>query len=116
MGTLRYRRNKPALGIAVFSKNNINFGGEDFDGAKFISVFGNLNCDLTDAKIENDCVIKSVSVFGKINIKTPQNINVKIKSSSVFGGIGEKSQRKFSVDEVTAFVEGVGIFGGIHIK
>ena len=76
---------------AVFSGEELKFDGEVFDGAEFTAVFGGIKCDLKNAVIDRDVIIKTTAIFGGIDIFVSDNVNVKINSTSIFGGMTNTS-------------------------
>lgn len=103
-------------GFAAFSGTNMNFAGEVFEGAELTAVFGGIKCDLTNAIINRDCVIKASAIFGGIDIIMPDNVNVKINSNSIFGGVSDKKHAAASGNSVTVYINGNCMFGGVDIK
>lgn len=102
---------------ATFSGQDVIYSpGEVFTGADFNAVFGGIKCDLRNAVIPNDCVIKTNAIFGGIDIFLPQNVNVKINSNSIFGGMSCKNHSNSSANKVTVYIEGTCLFGGVDIK
>lgn len=101
-------------GCAVFSGCDMNYNGQNFDGADLVAVFGGVDCDISGAIIENDCSINLFVVFGGIDIIVPENINVKFNSTCIFGGT---SNKKDSVEGApTVYINGVCLFGGVEVK
>lgn len=101
---------------ATFSGQNVKFDGEVFNGAELTAVFGGVDCDLRNAIIEKDCAINATGIFGGIDIRLPDTVNVKINSNSVFGGVSEKKTRPYIPDAVTVYVNATCVFGGVEIK
>ena len=99
---------------AVFSGEELKFDGEVFDGAEFTAVFGGIKCDLKNAVIDRDVIIKTTAIFGGIDIFVSDNVNVKINSTSIFGGMTNKTSSKQNVP--TIYVSGVCLFGGVDVK
>ena len=104
------------IGCATFSGQNLNFDGEQFDGAELTAVFGGVKCDLRNAVIEKDCAITATSIFGGIDILVPDYVNVKINSNSIFGGVSDKNHRPAVQGAVTIYINATCIFGGVEIK
>ncbi len=101
-------------GVAVFCGTELNFDNAVFEGAELVAVFGGVYCNLKNAIIDRDCVIKACAVFGGIDIIVPDNVKVVTNATSIFGGIDvEKSN---PVGEHTLYIEGVCMFGGIDVK
>jgi predicted membrane protein len=106
---------------ATFSENSVNYGGRIFTGASLDAVFGSIHCDLRNAIIENDCVIKASVVFAGIDIRLPDFVDVKISSNALFGGVSNK--RNINRPEgdafeqrVTVYIDATCVFGGVDIQ
>ena len=100
---------------ATFSEQNANFDNEEFKGADLTAVFGGVKCDLRQAIINSDTVIKAESIFGGVEIYVPSNVKVKIKSTPIFGGVTDKSVHN-QESEHTIYINSTCIFGGVDIK
>lgn len=100
---------------ATFSEQNANFENEEFKGADLTAVFGGVKCDLRQAIINSDTVIKAESIFGGVEIYVPSNAKVKIKSTPIFGGVTDKSVHN-QESEHTIYINSTCIFGGVDIK
>lgn len=100
---------------ATFSEQRISMAGVDFKGANLDAIFGSVKLDLNGANLSEDRVINATAIFGGIEIKVPQNYNVKVKSNSIFGGVSNKTNHK-NENAPTVYINGSGIFGGVEIK
>lgn len=100
---------------ATFSEQNANFENEEFKGADLTAVFGGVKCDLRQAIINSNTVIKAESIFGGVEIYVPSNVKVKIKSTPIFGGVTDKSVHN-QESEHTIYINSTCIFGGVDIK
>ena len=101
-------------GFAAFSGCEMNYSGEVFEGAELNAVFGGVECDLRNAIIEKDEVIKASAIFGGIDILAPDNVNIKVDSNSIFGGVSNKT--KNHPNAPTVYISAICLFGGIDIK
>ena len=101
-------------GFAVFSGCDINYDNEVFEGAELTALFGGVECNLKNAVIEKDCVIRASAIFGGIDILVPDYVNVKINSNCLFGGIANETA--FHPDAPTIYITGTCMFGGMEIK
>lgn len=101
---------------ATFSGQNVNFAKEKFEGCRLEAVFGGIKCDLREAKIEEDVLIRASSVFGGITIYAPENVNVQVISTAMFGGTTNRREKTVDKDKKTLFIETTSIFGGVEIK
>ena len=101
----------------VFSGQEVNLSDEKFDGANLTSVFGGIDLDLRNAKINSDTVIDVKCVFGGADILVPDNVKVKISSSSFFGGVDNKKKNKDDQNKkYTLYIKATCVFGGVDIK
>ena len=105
---------KITQGNAVFSGCELDLNGQPFEGARLVAVFGGVECDLRNAVIEKDCVIKAVAVFGGVDILLPKNVNVKVNSNCFFGGV--ENEIPAIRGEPTVYIEAFCVFGGAEIK
>lgn len=101
---------------ATFGENKINMQNEEFDGADLTAVFGAVDMDLRGAIIKKEQVINTTAIFGGIEIKVPENVNVKVKSTSIFGGVGNKINNSKEENVPTIYVNAFCMFGGVDIK
>lgn len=102
---------------AVFSGSELNFSGEAFAGTDLNAVFGGVDCNLCGALISDDCVINAVAVFGGIDIKVPDGVNVKLNSTGIFGGASVRDGLGCNIDGApTVYVNATSVFGGVEVK
>ena len=100
---------------ATFSGQKISFAEKEFNGASVNAIFGGLDLDLRDAKIEKDEIINATAVFGGIDIIVPKNVNVQIKSNSLFGGVDNKVINS-KEERPTLYIKAFCLFGATDIK
>ncbi len=105
----------PHNGFAAFSGSKVKFDGQCFYGGEINALFGGVDYDLTDAIINQDCVINATAVFGGAEIILPEYVNVKTASTSIFGGVSNKHPNK-PENTVTVYINGTALFGGVDIK
>ena len=101
---------------STFSEQKIDFDDEEFKGVSLTAVFGGITLDLRKAKINEDVVIDTTSVFGGIDIYVPDNIKIKVKSTSIFGGVDNKKIKNDNEKEHIIYINASCIFGGVDIK
>lgn len=100
--------------VAVLCGTEVDFSNTVFKGAKLVTCFGGIDCDLRNAIIEKDSIIKVTVLFGGIDIKVPDNVNVVNNTSCVFGGTDVMKNNPCA--EHTIYIEGFCMFGGIDIN
>ena len=100
---------------AAFSSTWADYSGKVFEGASLSSVFGGVKCDLRNAIIEKNCVLKVTSVFGGATILVPSTVNVKIAANAVFGGVTNHTVCTEG-NAVTLTSTGDCVFGSLKIE
>lgn len=98
---------------AIFSGQNYEKSNETFNGADLTAIFGGVDLDIRNTKIENDVRIDAFCLFGGMDILVPQNMPVKIHPTCIFGGVDNFAQTDGSP---AVHVYCTCIFGGIDIK
>jgi len=99
----------------IFGGIEEKYSKNKFKGCKIISVFGGSTIDLREAKIDEDCIVEVVSIFGGSDLIIPDNVNVVVSGVALFGGCDNKKNNQ-NDNKVTIYVEQVSIFGGLDIK
>jgi len=99
---------------ATFSGQKLDFGGQEFKGAKLNAIFGGIDIDLRKAEIKQDIIIDVCSVFGGVDIKVPKDSNVKVQSNSIFGGVSNKVKSEDASPVI--YVKAMCLFGGCDIN
>ena len=103
--------------IAIFSgSDRVYSNKEEFTGASLTAVFGGVELDLRKATVKKDACIKAFCVFGGIDIKVPEDVDVKVKSGFVFGGISDDRKDTTKKGKNTIYIDAAGGFGGISIE
>ena len=100
--------------IAVFSGEDANYSGMEFESAELIAVFGGVTCDLRNAIITKDVSINVCCAFGGVDLFLPDNVQVKTSAVSLFGGVENAKQN--ALGGYTVYINGSCIFGGVDIK
>ena len=102
--------------MAVFSGTDRVYNDEVFSGANLMAVFGGVDLDLRKAKFNKDTVIKAFCMFGGIDIKVPEDVQVKIKSGFIFGGISDERKGDTDKGKYTIYLDAAGGFGGVNVN
>ena len=102
--------------MAIFSGSDRVYNDEVFSGANLVAVFGGVDLDLRNAKFTKDTVIKAFCLFGGIDIKVPEDVQVKIKSGFIFGGASDDRKGETGKGKCTIYLDAAGGFGGISIS
>lgn len=110
-----FNKNNLEYIVAFFSEQKINKDNENFKGCNLDVVFGNIDIDLRNAKIEEEVIIKASSIFGNIDIKLDDNVNVILKSIPIFGSVNNRI-RNNKDNKKTIYIDAFCLFGGINIR
>lgn len=102
--------------MAIFSGTDRVYNNEEFTGANLMAVFGGVDLDLRNAKFTKDTVVKAFCAFGGIDIKVPEDVQVKIKSGFIFGGVTDERKGEEDKGKHTIYLDAAGAFGGITIN
>jgi predicted membrane protein len=95
---------------------------QDFQGGRINAVFGGVEIDLRDAKMQaEEAVLELNVVFGGVELRVPDTWQVAYRGSPIFGGIEDKTRTSTSSDPANPAVKaliltGAVIFGGVEIK
>ncbi|MBQ9029696.1 hypothetical protein IJ114_02940 [Candidatus Saccharibacteria bacterium] len=100
---------------AVFSGSDRVYNNENFSGANLVAVFGGAGLDLRNAIFTKDTVINAFCLFGGIDIKVPENVQIKTRSGFVFGGVSDDRKGNSDKAKYTIYIDAAGGFGGISI-
>lgn len=110
-----FNKNNLEYVVAFFSEQKINKENEKFRGCNLDVVFGEIDIDLRNAKIEEEVIIKASSIFGNIDIKLDDDVNVILKSIPIFGSVTNRI-RNNKDNKKTIYIDGFCLFGGINIR
>jgi len=99
--------------IAIFSgvDERISNVISDFEA---LTVFGGIELDLRECKLDKDIVIDCTSIFGGIEIHLPEHANLVLNGVPIFGGV-DNHYHKDTEAKQTIYLNYTAIFGGIDI-
>jgi hypothetical protein len=101
---------------ASFGEQNLNFGGEVFEGADVNASFASVHLDLHGATINEDMEIHVDLKFSGLVIYAPSDLLVKVTAGSTFGGVDDKRRVVVTDHTHTLYISGSCVFSGIEIK
>ena len=81
---------------------------------KVTSVFGGVELDMRDVKLEEDLIIDCFTLFGGIDIRLPKDVKVEVNGLPIFGGV-ENKYRNNDEAKVTIYINHTTIFGGVDL-
>ena len=102
--------------MAIFSGSERTYKDETFTGSHLVAIFGGVDLDLRHAKFTKDTVIKAFALFGGVDIKVPEDVNVMTRSGFIFGGISDDRKSTEAKGKHTIYLDAAGGFGGITIS
>ncbi|MCA9381845.1 hypothetical protein KC660_00360 [Candidatus Dojkabacteria bacterium] len=99
----------------LFNGTNIKVKSDSFKGGKVDTVFGGLELDLRDVKVdENGATLEVNAIFGGAEIYVNENQRVQASGTGVFGGWD--NHFKTSNEGPVLTIKGSGVFGGVEIR
>lgn len=101
---------------AVFSGLNIKNHSLDLKGADLTAIFGGIDMDFSQSRVNRNIVIKSYAVFGGVDIIAPRGVKVQVDAFSLFGGYDNKVVNPAGDNLPVVVVKASSIFGGVEIK
>jgi len=101
---------------AILSTQKETYPNDKFNGASILAILGGVELNLSDAMINEDIIIDSISIFGGVDIILPSNVNVKISSIPIFGGAANKARPCMNINAPTVYINATCIFGGLDSK
>ncbi len=102
---------------STFSEQKIDYEDKTFTRCKVDAIFGGAELDLRRAKIRNEAVIRSSSVFGGVVIYLPEDVKVEIAANSIFGGVTDKRMKKSEGKaDKTVYIDASCVFGGLELR
>lgn len=100
----------------IFQNKEIHYPEDEFFGSEVNAIFGGADLDLRSALIDEDVTISATAIFGGIDIKLPEDVNVKVSSTGIFGGTDNGIKRPANPEWPTVYIQATAVFGGIDIK
>lgn len=101
--------------VAVFSGKEEVFTSSISDLPDIVAIFGGAEIDLTNAAFNSDIYLSATAIFGGIDIKIGDNINVVTNGVGIFGGIENRNVNSTD-NRYTLYISNTCVFGGIDIK
>lgn len=104
------------LYIATFSESRVKLQADEFKNSKAEAVFGSVYMDISNCQITEDRVIKATAIFGSVDVKVPQDVNVKVKSTGIFGETSNRTKNTNTEGKPTIYIDSLALFGGVEIE
>lgn len=101
---------------ALFWGVEKRYTSQKFRSGKLSAIFGGLEADLSDLKLDkNGAKLEVTVLFGGVELKVPENISVIVKGEGIIGGWDNKLSNS-SEGSPQLTIDGVAIFGGVTLK
>jgi predicted membrane protein len=102
---------------SIFGGTKRRIFSKTFKGGQITNIFGGTELDLSQADIEGNVVIDTVTLFGGIKILVPANWEVKSNITAILGGVDDKRMTSSTYAPNKKLVlTGTCSFGGVEIK
>ncbi|MFI3142369.1 MAG: hypothetical protein R3Y27_08700 [Clostridia bacterium] len=98
-----------------FGSDKPTYAGRVYTGGKCTAAFSNLDLNLNDGYINQNCRINCNCFFSDIDIKLPPNVRVEVTNKPIFGKLTNNFMNCPDVNVPTVFVSAVTIFGDVNI-
>ncbi len=103
--------------VSVFGSTKRRIFSKMFKGGDIVNIFGGTELDLSQADIEGNVVIDTVTIFGGVKILVPANWEVKSNITAILGGVEDKRMTTNTFTPSKKLVlTGTCTFGGVEIK
>lgn len=103
------------LFVAFSGIDNVN-KASNFQGGKITALFGGVNLDLRQARVQREAKLDVFMAFGGVEIKVPEGWIVKASGLPLFGGWEDKTTKPSNAGAPVLHVRGTCLFGGFEIK
>ncbi len=102
---------------SVFGSIKRRIFTKSFKGGDIVNIFGGTELDLSQADIEGNVVIDTVTLFGGVKILVPANWEVKSNITAIMGGVEDKRMTPTTFAPTKKLIlTGTCAFGGVEIK
>jgi predicted membrane protein len=108
--------------VAIFGGIERRITSQDFQGGYIHAVFGGVELDLRDAKMQQDQASLEINaVFGGVEIRVPDDWQVVSRGQAIFGGFVDETknyrpENSAEPKRKALILTGAAVFGGVEIK
>jgi hypothetical protein len=94
----------------------------DFRRCEALSLFGEVNLDLTHAQIsprQGRAVLEANAIFGAVNVRVPPDWRIQVRGAGVFGGYEDKTIPPRPAPDFVPpelIITGAAVFGGVVVR
>ena len=101
---------------ALFSGKDSTYTGEPLGNSTLLAAFGGIDCYAQQALVPADCTIRTIALFGGVDLYLPASVNVQVSSFCLFGGTSKKRQTPPIEGAPTVRVKVFCLFGGVDVQ
>ena len=101
---------------SLFSETKEVVSNVKFNGCTIWSIFGSTTLNLYQSKIEDNSVIKVVSIFGSTNVMVKENTNIILKSINIFGDSKNLVPESKNKKSKNVYIKSKSIFGSFRVR
>ena len=101
---------------SLFSETKDIVSNTNFDGGTIYSFFGTTTLDIYQSKLDDNSVIKVISIFGSSNIIVPENSNVILSSTNIIGDSRIMVKNKANKKAKNIYVNSITLLGSLKIR
>lgn len=100
----------------IFSSISRQVDSEDFEGGKFVTIFGEGKLDLSKVKTKNNSIdLEAVAIFGTTKVVVPRNWKIKSEGVGVLGSYENKTENNEKEKIIDLRIKGAAIFGEVEL-
>ena|SRR5690349_3329420 len=101
---------------AIFGGQTLRSVSHKFKGGDISAVFGGVELDLRDARIDGTARMNIFAAFGGVEIKVPQGWHVQVTGMPILGGWENKTRMPADKNAPLLKINGTCLCGGVSIK
>lgn len=91
------------------------YAGRVYSGGTCTAICSNLDLNLNDSYVNQNCKINCRSIFSDIDIKLPPNVKVMVASTPIFGKVTNNFMSCPDFNVPTVFINSFTLFGDVNI-
>ena len=99
----------------LFAGQNVRNVSHHYKGGNVTAIFGGIDLDLRDAKIEGDATLNVYTTFGGVDVKVPEGWRVTVKGMPIFGGWEDKTEKPTDKHAPHLLINATCTFGGFSV-
>ena len=101
---------------SLFSETKDIVSNTKFNGCTIWSIFGSTTLDIYQSKLEDNSVIRVISIFGSTNIVAKENMNIILSSKNILGDSMNYISVKKNNRSKDLYIKSLTILGSLKIR